>query len=95
MKITVEFLSLPLVTRITGSKSVNLDFRGRNIGDLIGEIVKKYGEEVRRFLLDDSGKLDVTLKLLLNKKQWLSREQTDTLLKDGDTVTIMMLVGGG
>ena len=95
MKVTVEFLSLPVITRIVGGKSVTLPFQGRNIDDLIAEIVKKYGEDVRRFLLDDSGKLDMTLKLLLNKKQWITREQTDTPLKDGDIVTIMMLVGGG
>lgn len=95
MKITVEFLSLPVITRVVGGKTVTMQFPGRTVGDLIGEIVKKYGEDVGRFLLDDSGKLDMTLKILLNKKQWLTREQTDTPLAEGDTVTLMMLVGGG
>lgn len=95
MKITVEFLSLPKITKITGGKTVTLDFRGGTIADLINEIGVRYGEEVRRFLLDDSGKLDMTLKVLLNKKEWIKREHIDKSLNDGDVVTIMMLVGGG
>jgi molybdopterin converting factor small subunit len=95
MKVTVEFLSLPKITKITGGKSVPLDFRGGSISDLIDEIASRYGEEVRRFLLDDSGKLDMTLKVLLNKKEWIKREHLNKSLNDGDLVTIMMLVGGG
>ena len=95
MKVTVEFLSLPKVTKIVGSKSVTCNFSGSNIADLMHEITNRYGEEVRRFLFDESGKLDMTLKILLNKKEWISREQTNKPLKDGDVVTIMMLVGGG
>lgn len=95
MKVTVEFLSLPKIVRIIGGKSVALNFQGRSITDLLDEIRNKYGEEVGRFLLDESGKLDMMLKILLNKKDWISRDQTGKSLKDGDLVTIMMLVGGG
>ncbi len=95
MKVTVEFLSLPKITKITGGKSVTIDFRGGAVVDLVNEIADRYGEEVRRFLLDDAGKLDMTLKVLLNKKEWIKREQMDKSLNDGDVVTIMMLVGGG
>ena len=95
MKITVEFLSMPIITKVIGSKSVNLSFSGDTIDDLLSHITNKYGEEVRRFLLDDTGKLDMTLKILLNKKEWIPREGTNRLLRDSDVITIMMLVGGG
>lgn len=95
MKITVEFLSMPVITKIIGSKSVTLSFSGNTIDDLLSHITNKYGEEVRRFLLDDTGKLDMTLKILLNKKEWIPREGTNRPLRDSDVVTIMMLVGGG
>ena len=95
MKITVEFLSLPNITKIIGSKSVSLNFTGRTIKDLINEITNKYGEKVRGFLLDESGNLDMILKVHLNKKEWISTDLMDRQLKDGDLITIMMLVGGG
>jgi len=95
MKISVEFLSVPVITKITGSKTLSLDFPGRTVDDLIDEMIDKYGPKLRRFLLDDSGKLDSVFKILLNKKEWIRREQMSTPLKDGDHVTLMMLVAGG
>ena len=95
MKITVEFLSLPNVVRMVGSKTVTLDFVGQNVEDLIQEVVHKYGEDVRRFLLDDTGHLDVTFGVMINKQEWIRRNQMDRPLEDGDQVTILMLAGGG
>jgi molybdopterin converting factor small subunit len=95
MKISVEFLSLPVVTKIVGGKSISLNFSGQTIEDLLIEITNRYGLEMRRFLFDESGKLDRIFKILLNKKEWISRDQMNKTLKDSDQVTIMMLVGGG
>jgi len=95
MKINVEFLSVPTVTKIIGSKSLAVDFSGRTIDDLINEIGNRYGQSVRRFLLDESGKLDRMFKVLLNKKEWLRGDSMKKPLKNDDHVTIMMLVAGG
>ncbi len=95
MKIAVEFLSLPVVTKIVGGKSIFFELHGRTIEDLMNELVTRYGEKVGGFLLDESGKLDRIFKILLNKKEWVTRDQMNKALKDGDKVTIMMLVGGG
>ncbi|MCK4942276.1 MAG: MoaD/ThiS family protein [Candidatus Aminicenantes bacterium] len=95
MKINITFLSLPKVTKIIGSKSILFNFSGQTINDLLNELVKKYGIELGQFLLDDSGKLDSIFKVLLNEKQWISRDQMNKTLEAGDQVTFMMLVGGG
>lgn len=95
MNIVVEFLSLPNVVKMVGSKLIYIDFSGQTINDLINEITNKYGLKLRRFLLDGSGKLDLVFKVRLNKNEWISRDQMNKSLKDGDQVTIMMLVGGG
>ena len=94
-KINVEFLSLPIVTKIVGSKFLTLDFSGQTLNELIHEIINRYGQELRSFLLDESGKLDRTFKVHLNKKEWIPPEQMNKTLKDGDQVTLMMLVAGG
>lgn len=95
MKIQVEFLSLPKVTRIIGCKSIDFDLRGRTIFDLIQELSSTYGDELAQFLLDRCGKLDTAFKIMINKKVWISEDMMDTPLQEGDQVTIMMLVGGG
>lgn len=95
MKIKITFLSLPKVIKIIGSKSISFNFSGQTINDLLNELVKKYGAELGQFLLDDSGKLDMVFKIMLNKKDWVKRDQLKKILQDGDELTIMMLVGGG
>jgi molybdopterin converting factor small subunit len=95
MKINIEFLSMPIVTKIVGSKILSLDFPGETITDLINQIVNTYGEKLGHFLLDGSNKLDRAFMIHLNKKEWVRRDQLNKTLKDGDQVTLMMLVGGG
>ena len=95
MKIQVDFLSLPKITKIVGSKTISFDLQGNTIIDLINEMSNKYGEEINQFLLDESGKLDTVFKIMINKKQWISRHRMNTSLKEGDRATFMMLVGGG
>ena len=95
MKITVEFLSLPNVVRMIGSKSVVLDFSGTTVNDLVREVAEKYGRDVQKFLLDETGNLDMTLALMINKQEWIRHNQMDRPLQDGDLVTILMMAAGG
>ena len=95
MKINVEFLSMPIVTKIIGSKTLSMEFPGETVNDLINQIVNTYGEKLRHFLLDESSKLDRAFMIHLNKKEWIRRDQLDTALNHGDQVTLMMLIGGG
>ena len=95
MKITVSFLSAPNAAKAAGGKSVTFDVTGRTISDLIGELCDRHGEPLRRYLLDDSGRLDLSFRVVLGTGEWLTRDQLDRPLNDGDQVTIAMLVGGG
>ena len=95
MKVTVEFLSLPNIAKQVGGKSISHDFAGGSIQELIGEVARKYGKQVSDFLLGPDGRLDTDFRVVLNKREWLNHDQLDRTLKDGDTVTIAMLVGGG
>jgi molybdopterin converting factor small subunit len=95
MKITVEFLSLPNIVKKIGSKSIVLDFSGATVNDLVREVAGKYGSDVQKFLLDETGSLDMSLALMLNKQEWVRHNQMDKPLQDGDRVTIMMLAAGG
>ena len=95
MKIKVEFLSLPNVVKMVGSKTMTLDFAGQTVDELIQELAAKYGTAVRKFLLDETGQLDMSLAVTINRQEWIRHDQMDKALCDGDTVTIMMLAAGG
>jgi molybdopterin converting factor small subunit len=95
MKITVEFLSLPNIARMIGSKSIVLDFSGITVNDLVRDVAGKYGRDVQKFLLDETGNLDMSLALMINKQEWIRHNQMDRPLQDGDLVTILMMAGGG
>jgi molybdopterin converting factor small subunit len=93
--ITVEFLSLPNIVRKIGSKSVVLNLSGTTVDDLVHEVAEKYGSDVRKFLLDEDGHLDMTLAVMLNRQEWIRHHQMDKTLQDGDHITILMLAAGG
>ena len=95
MAITVEFLSLPNVAKMVGSKTISMDYTGQSVEDLVLQVAGKYGKDVQKFLLDETGKLDMSFRVLCNKVEWIYSDQMQRLLKDGDHVTIMMLVAGG
>jgi molybdopterin converting factor small subunit len=95
MAITVEFVSLPIVVKMIGSKTITMDYSGQTVQELVHQVADKYGKDVARFLLDEKGQMDMTLKVVCNKEEWLKPDQMQRPLEDGDRVTIMMLVAGG
>ncbi len=95
MKITVDFLSLPNIVKKVGSKTIVLDFSGTTVNDLVREVAGKYGSDVQKFLLDEGGNLDMHLGVAINRQDWIRQNEMDRPLRDGDRVTILMLVAGG
>ena len=95
MSITVEFLSLPNVVKMVGSKIITIDYCGQTVESLICQVADKYGKDVRKFLLDETGRLDMTFRVLCNKEEWIQTDQMQRPLRDGDRLTIMMLAAGG
>jgi len=95
MKITVEFLSLPNVVKMVGGKIIAFNMAGTTVEDLIRELGAKYGNGVRQFLFDETGQLDMSFAVAINKEELIHRDQLNRTLQDGDRVSIMMLVAGG
>ena len=95
MAITVEFLSLPNVAKMVGGKTITMDFSGQTVEGLIRQVAEKYGKDVKKFLLDETGRLDMIFKVMRNKEEWIRSDQMQRPLQDGDRLTIMMLAAGG
>jgi sulfur carrier protein ThiS len=95
LKIQVESLGLPTLSKLIGKKS-EIEMADGTVADLITHIVSRSGREARKILLDQSGQLDMTIQVMVNDEGFVPRnELSQRALKDGDSVKIMLLVGGG
>jgi MoaD family protein len=95
MKVNLKILGLPTLSKVTGKKELEVNFEGKTVNDLIDYIVKRYGRKAAEALLDEEGKLDITIQVLLNGREWITHDRLDTALKDGDSVALMLMVAGG
>ena len=95
MKIQVESLGLPSLSKLIGKKT-ELEMAEGTVADLITHIVERGGNKARKILMDNSGELDMTIQVMLNDEGFVPRDElSKQSLKDGDRVKIMLLVGGG
>ena len=95
MAITVEFLSLPNVVKMIGRKTITMDFSGQTVESLIQQVTEKYGKDVKKFLLDETGHLDMTFRVIRNKEEWIESDHMQKSIQDGDCISIMLLAAGG
>ena len=95
MKIQVESLGLPSLSKLIGKK-VEIEMTEGSVADLISQVVDRGGSKAHKILLDNRGELDMTIQVMLNDKGFVPRDELDQhKLEDGDKVKIMLLVGGG
>ena len=95
MKIQIESLGLPTLSKLIGKKS-QLEMGHGTLADLVARIVNRHGRQAGKILLDQEGRLDMAIQVMVNDEGFLPRsEYSQRILKDGDTVKFMLLVGGG
>jgi molybdopterin converting factor small subunit len=46
-------------------------------------------------LYDEKSKFDPLVQVLLNGEEWVTYDQLDTALQDGDELIFMMMMAGG
>jgi sulfur carrier protein ThiS len=95
MKIQIESLGLPTLAKLIG-KTSQLEMADGTVADVISHIVDRIGRPARKILLDQTGQLDLAIQVMVNDEGFLPRDQyLKRILKDGDSVKFMLLVGGG
>ena len=95
MKIQVESIGLPTLSKLIGKKS-QLEMTDGTVADLVAQIVDRNGPAAHKILLDRSGRLDMAIQVMVNDEGFLPRDEySRRILKDGDSVKFMLLVGGG
>jgi molybdopterin converting factor small subunit len=95
MKIGLHLMALPALARAMGGKKHDLDFPGETVADLIEHLVKQHGRAAKEALLDQEGRLDPIIQILVNEKEWVVHDELDVPLQEGDSVILMLLVAGG
>jgi MoaD family protein len=95
MRVNLKILGLPTLSKVIGKKELSVNFEGETVNDLIGYIVKRYGRKAEEAFLNEEGKLDITIQVLLNGREWITHDRLDTVLKDGDSVALMLMIAGG
>ena len=94
MKVNLRIF-LPKLPEAIGRKELEVEFAGGTIHDLIDHLVTRYGRKAEQALWDEKGELDPVVQVLLNGEVWITRDQLDTALQDGDSVVLMMMMAGG
>ena len=87
MRVNIEIAGLPLYKTFGRSKKIEFEFPGKTLKELIGAMVRKFGFDVKKFLLDKDGDIDMDIRVLLNGTTHLSENRMQTSLNDGDTLT--------
>lgn len=94
MKVNLKIF-LPILTEVIGSKELEVEFAGETVNDLVDHLVTRYGRKAKQALCDEKGNLDPMIQVLLNGEAWITGDQLDAALDDGDDVVIMMMMAGG
>ena len=95
MKVLIESLGLPTLSKVIGRKT-QWEMAEGTVADLIKNIVDRHGRKMHKILLDQAGELDLSIQVMLNDEGFLPRDEfSKRYLKDGDSVKFMLLVGGG
>ena len=95
MKINLELLSLPTLSRLIGRKT-EIEMAGGTVKHLIDHLIRTYGKKAGQVLLDQKGDLDIVIQIMINDEGFLPRKEIATRsLKEGDKLKFLLLVGGG
>ena len=95
MKIQIESLGLPTLSKLIG-KTTQLEIAQGTVADIVEHIVARHGRAAAKILLDPQDQLDMAIQVMINDEGFLPRsEYPRRMLKDGDVVKFMLLVGGG
>ena len=80
----------PLYKILNNKKALDFDFPGNTLGDFTNELVRKYGLGVKKAILDQTGEIDMELRVVVNQSKHLSYgERMAATLRDGDTLHLM------
>jgi MoaD family protein len=85
------------LTQIFGGTTLQLELpEGVTVQEILERIFEEYGEAAKKEIMDEKGKeLAPYYKVLVDGRNFKLLSTFDTVIKDGQTVTIMPPIAGG
>jgi len=85
-RIKVKVLGLPQVIKVIGASTVDIEVNGTTFGDLLDELERRYGSEVRH---------NINVHAIRNGREWIKRDDMCAPINDGDSFSFQSMVAGG
>ncbi|UCE10808.1 MAG: MoaD/ThiS family protein [Candidatus Thorarchaeota archaeon] len=91
----IQFKCFGPIRRALGTKLLDIEAEeGSTVGDIVDKVVEMGGEEVRD-LVKPQGRISGNLIIMLNQKDVTTIGGVTTIVKEGDTVSLLPHVQGG
>jgi len=91
--VNVEVTLFGALAKIAGERTVELE--ASTLGDAVNGLISRCGEEVRKRLFDEKGRVRRFVNIYVNGRDMRFLQNLETPLKDGDKISIIPAVGGG
>jgi hypothetical protein len=80
----------PLYKILGKRNDIDFKFSGNNLKDLVQGLIGRYGDGIRKALLDARDDIDMELRVIVNKTDYLQYgKRLDRILNEGDTIYFM------
>ena len=95
MQINLKFIVVEGATEAFGATEFVFELAGSSAGDLVRELMGKYGAPGERVFLTN-GHYESNLQIIVNWRKYVPPERMDEFpLQDGETIIFTHLVEGG
>lgn len=89
MNVRIKFNGMPILCRtLKIGQEIEVDFQGKTLREFIAQLAERYGEAIQKALLDRNGDLDREIKVALNDTTYLTEGRMETVLHDGDVLSL-------
>lgn len=92
---TVTFRTTGHLANAAGLTKTEVKVQGSTLKDFLDALVDKVGEEFKRFVYPEEGRLSEVVQVLVNGKNIQYTGGLNTEIKEGDVVSILPLPVGG
>jgi molybdopterin converting factor small subunit len=87
-------IQIPSPLRQYSGKQSSVDVPGTTVGEALAGLVSQH-PEMKRHLYNDEGKLRAFVNVYVNDEDMRYLQKEATMLKDGDTISIVPSIAGG
>jgi hypothetical protein len=91
MKVHLSVKGVAPLYKLLGKKNdIDISFPGNTLQDLVNELIRKFGNGIKKAIFDDKNEIDMELRVSVNQIGFLPYgKRMDTSLNESDTIYIM------